>query len=148
METPEKWMQYCLQLAQKAFDADEVPVGAVVVRGEELIAEAYNLRETQQSVLAHAEVLAVQTACEKLGSWRLTDCTLYTSLEPCVMCAGAIIQARVGKLIYGAEDPKGGAQSVFKLLESSRHTHHLEYQAGVCADESSALLKKFFTNKR
>lgn len=148
MDLHEKWMRYCLALAQKAFDQDEVPVGAIVVKNDELIAEAYNLREGKQSVMAHAEILAIEKACEKLQSWRLTDCVLYTSLEPCVMCAGAIIQSRIGSVIYGASDAKGGAQTLFQLFDSPLHHHHVKCTGGICAQDSSQLLKNFFSQKR
>ena len=143
-----KWMEYCLVLARRAYEVGEVPVGAVVVRDGELISEALNHREADQTVLGHAEILALKLACEKLGSWRLTGCTLYTSLEPCVMCAGAIIQSRVSDLVYGASDSKGGAQSLFQLFDAPQHNHHVQHHAGVLADESSQLLKKFFSERR
>ncbi len=148
MDLAEKWMARCLELAQEAYKRGEVPVGAVVVRGEELIAEAFNLREAEHSVIGHAEILALKAASEKLQSWRLTDCTLITNLEPCVMCAGAIIQSRVSQLIYGAFDTKGRAQTLFQLFDAPQHNHHVEHRGGVRAEKSSQLLKQFFAERR
>lgn len=142
------WMQRCLELARQAADRDEVPVGAVVVREGRIVSEAFNLREANQSPSAHAELLALEEASRRLGSWRLVDCVLVTTLEPCVMCAGALIQGRIGTLVYGASDPKGGAESVFGLLSSDQHNHQVQVVPGVLEMECSSLLKEFFKRKR
>ena len=128
---------------------DEVPVGAVIVKGNNIIASSYNLREHQQCATSHAELIAIQQACKNLNSWRLTDCRLFVTLEPCLMCAGAIIQARVGEVIYGAFDPKGGAMgSLYDLHQDIRLNHHPRVISGMLSDESSDLLKSFFKQKR
>lgn len=148
MEKYEEWMRRCVDLARLAASRDEVPVGALVVRDGVVISEAFNLREERQSPSGHAELMAIEEACRKLASWRLVDCVLVTSLEPCVMCAGALIQARIGTLVYGALDPKGGAESVFGLLSSERHHHRVQVVSGVLESECSMVLKDFFKNKR
>ena len=143
------WMAQALELAQKAFDAGEVPVGAILVRGDVRIAEAYNLREQSGSPIAHAEMLAIQAASEEIGNWRLTGTTLYVTLEPCAMCAGAIVLARIPKVVYAADDPKAGAAgTLYNILQDERLNHRVELVSGVFADESSALLKSFFQQRR
>ncbi|SHM72263.1 tRNA(adenine34) deaminase [Caldanaerovirga acetigignens] len=135
--------------ARKAFDIDEVPVGAVIVKDGSIIARAYNTREMSQDATAHAEILAIKKACEAMGSWRLIGCTLYVTLEPCPMCAGAIILARLDRVVFGAWDPKAGAAgSVVNLFEVERFNHHPEVISGVLAEECGALLKEFFRQKR
>ena len=144
----EKWIRRCMELAQRAASEDEVPVGALIVRNGELIAEAYNRREQDHSVLGHAELLCIHQADQKLERWRLEDCTLYSSLEPCVMCAGAIVQARFGRVVYGASDPKAGGQSLFGLLNHARLNHRVELVGGVLADDCGLILSEFFRRKR
>jgi len=142
-------MARALAFAQKAADAGEVPVGAVLVHEDVPIAEAHNLRETSGSPIAHAEMLAIQAASEKIGNWRFTDITLYVTLEPCTMCAGAIVLARIPKVVYAADDPKAGAAgTLYNILQDDRLNHRVELVRGVCADESSALLKSFFQQRR
>ncbi|MFP5518262.1 MAG: tRNA adenosine(34) deaminase TadA [Bdellovibrionia bacterium] len=143
------WMNKVLKLATKAGARGEVPVAAVVVGPEGLIASAINQRETLQTPLGHAEILALHRAAKKRNNWRLEDCTLYVNLEPCLMCAGAISQARVGTVVYGAADPKGGAvESLYQTLTDQRLNHRCEIHSGICAHESSQLLTDFFQNKR
>ncbi|HWU43808.1 MAG TPA: tRNA adenosine(34) deaminase TadA, partial [Bdellovibrio sp.] len=145
-----KWMGRALELAWKAALRGEVPVGAVLLSPEgEVLSEAGNLRETLTSTLGHAELAAIHRASKKVGSWRLEDCTLYVTLEPCVMCAGAIQQARIGRLVYGARDPKGGAvQSLYRVLEDPRLNHQVEVTAGILEKECAEVLSDFFQNRR
>lgn len=147
--THEHFMGEALKEAQKAFDMDEVPVGAVIVKDGSIIARAHNTREMSQDATAHAEILAIRKACEAVGSWRLIGCSLYVTLEPCPMCAGAIILARLDRVVFGAWDPKAGAAgSVVNLFEVERFNHHPEVISGVLAEECGALLKEFFRQKR
>ncbi len=158
----EKWMRRALDLAQEAAERGEVPVGAVLVQKPpqeepagrpplppQLIAEAYNQKETHTCALHHAEVLAIQRASEQLGRWRLSDCSLYVTLEPCVMCAGAIVAARLKEVIYAAPDPKGGAvESLYQILSDPRLNHRPQVISGVLEEESAQLLKEFFKARR
>ncbi len=144
-----KFMEIALQEARKARNKDEVPIGALVVREDEILARAHNLKETSQLPTAHAELLAVKSAAEKLGSWRLEGCKVYVTLEPCIMCAGLLLQARIEKLVYGAADPKSGAvKSLYNLLEDERLNHQIQVVSGIYAEKSSRMLKKFFANLR
>lgn len=147
-KTHDQWMQQCLELARKAALEDEVPVGALIIHEGEVIAQAYNRREKDHSVLAHAELLVIAEAAEKLGRWRLSGCTLYSSLEPCVMCAGAIVQARIPTVVYGAEDKKGGGQTLFEILNHPQLNHRVEIISGVLAGECGEVLSQFFKAKR
>ena len=141
-------MQEALKEAKKAFDKDEVPVGAVVVLDDKIIARAHNLREIKQDFSKHAEFMAMQKASKKIGSWRLEKCKIYVTLEPCPMCAGAMVQSRVESVYYGAKDPKTGAvESVIKLLDE-RFNHQIFYHGGLLGEESSLLLKRFFKKLR
>jgi tRNA(adenine34) deaminase len=143
------FMHQAMALAHKAIEMDEVPVGALVVHNGKVIAEAHNLRETDQDPTAHAELLAMQMAAKVLGSWRLEDCTVYVTLEPCAMCAGAMVLSRIATCVYAAPDPRGGFLGT--LGDLSQHpvlNHHFEVVDGVLADESSELLKGFFRDKR
>jgi tRNA(adenine34) deaminase len=143
------WMGRALQQAKLALETDDVPVGAVVVRGGDVIAAAANRREADQDPTAHAEVLALRHAARVTGSWRLEGCALYVTLEPCAMCAGALVLARVPLLVYGAADPKAGAAgSVFDLVREPRLNHQLQVVSGVLADECGALLVRFFRTRR
>ncbi len=143
------WMRLALEQAHRAAKLGEVPIGAVVVQGDELIAVAHNEKETRHDPTAHAEVLAIQRAAERLDTWRLADTTLYVTLEPCPMCAGAVIQARVQRLVFGAMDAKGGAAgSVINVLDVNRWNHRVEVIAGVLEDECSEILKDFFRKFR
>ncbi len=149
MDRDRFWMAQALALARRAFDEGEVPVGAVIVREDVCIAEAYNLREHSRSPIAHAEMLAIQEASKTIGNWRFTDTTLYVTLEPCAMCAGAIVLARIPKVVYAANDPKAGAAgTLYNILQDERLNHRVEIVSGVFADESSALLKSFFQQRR
>lgn len=141
-------MSECLRLASDAASANEVPVGALIVRDGEVIAAAHNLRETLQSPTAHAEVIAIEQAAKQTGSWRLTGCTLYVTLEPCPMCAGAIINARVPRVVYGADDPKAGAMGTLYTLQEGRLNHTPEVVGGVLREECGSVLRKYFREKR
>ena len=149
-----RWMRKALDLAIEAFDADEVPVGAIVVQGDpagdgRVIGEGFNQREMLQDPTAHAEMIALTQAAGSLGTWRLLDCTLYVTLEPCPMCAGAIIQARLPRVIYATADPKAGAcHSLFEITNDSRLNHRATVIGGVLARDSQALLQEFFARKR
>ncbi|MEI3597859.1 MULTISPECIES: tRNA adenosine(34) deaminase TadA [unclassified Oceanobacillus] len=141
----ENFMQAAINEALKAREVDEVPIGAVIVLKGEIIASGYNLRETSQQTLSHAELTAIEAANEKIGSWRLEDCTLYVTLEPCPMCAGAIVQSRMKRVVYGAPDPKAGcAGTLFNLLDEPRFNHQVEVTSGVLQEECASLLTDFF----
>ncbi|MBT2639633.1 tRNA adenosine(34) deaminase TadA [Bacillus sp. ISL-39] len=145
----ERYMLEAIEEAKKAGQIDEVPIGAVIVLDGEIIARAHNLRETKQSSIAHAEVLAIDEACQKLGTWRLEDAILYVTLEPCPMCAGAIMLSRVKKVVYGAKDPKGGCAGTFmNILQDERFNHQSEVVTGVLEAECGALLSDFFRTLR
>ncbi len=149
MDSDVFWMGQALELARHAGEKGEVPVGALLVRDDVLIAEAHNLRETRGSPIAHAEMLAIQAASEKIGNWRFIDTTLYVTLEPCPMCAGAIVLARIPKVVYATTDPKSGAAgTLYNILQDARLNHQVELVSGVLAEESSALLKSFFQQRR
>ncbi len=144
-----KFMAEALAEARKAAARGEVPIGAVIVRGEEIIARGHNLREKDQDPTAHAEIIALKEASEKLGSWRLEDCEIFVTLEPCPMCAGALLQARIKKLVYGAKDPKAGAiVSLLQLYAVEGFNHKIEVTAGVEAEEAARLLREFFRRLR
>lgn len=143
------WMQRALELAYQAVDADEVPVGAIVVRHGEVIAAANNQRETLRDPTAHAEMIAITQAAAAIDDWRLEQTTLYVTLEPCIMCAGAILQARVPRVVFAATDPKAGAvTSLYRLLEDPRLNHRCEVIGGVLAEPCGRVLTEFFLSKR
>lgn len=143
------WMQRALELAQQAQAKGEVPVGAVLVKEDQVLGEGWNAPIAEHDPTAHAEIRALRNAARRLGNYRLLDTTLYVTLEPCVMCAGAIIHARVKRVVYGATDPKtGAAGSVFSILNSELHNHRVEITAGVLEQECSAMLRNFFQAKR
>jgi tRNA(adenine34) deaminase len=145
----ERFMLEAIEEAKKAGQMDEVPIGAVIVLDGEIIGRAHNLRETRQSSIAHAEILAIDKACQKLGTWRLEDAILYVTLEPCPMCAGAIMLSRVQKVVYGAKDPKGGCAGTFmNILQDERFNHQSEVVTGVLEAECGVLLSDFFRNLR
>jgi tRNA(adenine34) deaminase len=145
----EQWMREALALAAEAFLDEESPIGAIVVRDGERIATGRNEREKRKDPLAHAELLAIRRAAEALGDWRLERCTLYVTLEPCPMCAGAIVQARIPRLVYGAADPKAGAcGSLFRLTEDTRLNHRVQTIGGVLGNECGELLTRFFAVQR
>jgi tRNA(adenine34) deaminase len=143
------FMLAALEEAKKAEMIGEVPIGAVVVRDERIIARGYNLKETRQDPLAHAEMIVIQQAADRLGSWRLHDCILYVTLEPCPMCAGAILQARIQQVVYGTADPKAGcAGSLLNLLQDPRFNHQTEIVTSVCQQECRQILRQFFHTLR
>ena len=142
-------MQIALQEAQNAYELDETPIGAVIVYKDEIIGRACNRRNTNKNSLAHAEVLAIQEACEAIGDWRLEECSIYITLEPCPMCAGAIVQSRIPRVVYGASSPKAGfGGSLLNILEMEALNHRCEVVRGVMEEESSALLKNYFKTMR
>jgi tRNA(adenine34) deaminase len=142
-------MKAALEEARKGFKKDEVPVGAVIVSGGRIVARAHNLRESLIDPTAHAEILCIKKAAKKLGGWRLDSAVLYTTLEPCPMCAGAIVHARVGELVYGADDPKAGAcGSIMNVVSSGHLNHRVKVTSGVLANESSEILCRFFKKLR
>ncbi|MBN2654803.1 MAG: nucleoside deaminase [Nitrospirae bacterium] len=143
------FMTAALEEAQKAYEKGEVPVGAVVVIGEEIVSRAHNLRESSYDPTSHAETLAMREACIKISNWRLTDATLYVTKEPCIMCSGVMINSRLGRLVYGCSDAKGGGVgSLYQLLSDSRLNHQVEITSGVLEAESAELLKSFFSSLR
>lgn len=144
-----KFMKLALLEARKAAQINEVPVGAVIVLDGKVIAKAHNKKETNNDPLGHAEILVIKKAVKKLGSWRLNGCSLYVTLEPCSMCAGAIMHSRISKVIYGASDPKGGAMGeVFNLFNSAPVNHKPEIISGILQEEAKTLLQTFFKAKR
>ena len=145
----EHWMRAALTEAREAKCHDDVPVGAVVVLDREIVGRGHNRRVVDKDPMAHAEVLALRSAAETLGSWRLDACTLYVTLEPCPMCAGAIVQSRVRRVVYGADDAKAGAvRSLYQLCDDKRLPHRTQVSAGVLADEAATLLRRFFADAR
>jgi len=149
MSDDEAFMQQALALAREAAELGEVPVGAVAVHDGKVIGTGFNRREVDRHPLAHAEMLVMDAAARKLGVWRLSGVTLYVTLEPCAMCAGALVQSRVTRLVFGASDPKAGAVgSLYNLAEEPRHNHRLQVTSGILADESRLLLKTFFERLR
>lgn len=144
-ERDRKFMLQAMEEAKKAKALGEVPIGAVIVYKDKIIGRAHNLRETTQNAVTHAELMAIQQACEIIGSWRLEETTLYVTLEPCPMCAGAILQSRVPRVVYGARDMKAGCvDSLYRLLNDSRFNHECEVTEGVLAEECGEMLTSFF----
>ncbi len=144
-----KFMRMAMEEAVYAFDKGEVPVGALVVRNGEVICRTHNLRETTKDPSAHAEILALRAATKVSDSWRLLDATLYVTKEPCIMCSGAIINARISRLVYGCKDMKaGGVDSVYHILTDYRLNHQVEVVSGVLESESASLLQRFFKDRR
>ncbi|MGI6538232.1 MAG: tRNA adenosine(34) deaminase TadA [Caldicoprobacterales bacterium] len=143
------FMKEALEEAKKAYELDEVPIGAVVVKDGKIIGRGHNSRERKQDPTLHAEIIAIRQAAAELGSWRLTDCELYVTIEPCPMCAGAILQSRIPRVIYGARDPKAGcAGSLYNLLEDSRFNHRAEVVEGVLEEECAEIIRGYFRQKR
>lgn len=143
------FMKIAIEEAKKAGSIGEVPIGAVVVVDGKVIAKAHNLRESEQTAIAHAELLAIDTACKEIGSWRLDNAVLYVTLEPCAMCSGAILLSRIKKVVYGASDPKGGCAGTFmNLLQDDRFNHQCELMPGVLEEETGELLTNFFRELR
>ena len=148
MET-EKYLELALAEAKKAYKKGEVPIGAVIVRDGKVLSRAFNLRESRQNALYHAEILAIKRACRKLKSWRLIGCDLYVTLEPCPMCAGAIKEARISNVFFGAYDPKGGAcGSVIDVLEADKFCHNVNVVGGIMEAECGGIIKQFFRERR
>ena len=144
-----KWMRAALDEARRALDEGEMPVGCVIVRDGRIIASAHNLRQQTGDPTGHAEIVAIRRAARETGDWRLTDCALYVTLEPCPMCAGAISQARIGRLVYGAADPRYGcAGSVYRIPEDPAFNHFCRSDGGVLAEECAAPLAEFFASRR
>ena len=149
MANDEYYMKLAIEEAKKAQKLGEVPIGAIIVKNNEVIARSHNLRETAQLPTAHAEHIAIERASKVVGSWRLEECKLYVTLEPCVMCAGAIVMSRIPKVVYGATDPKGGSSgSLMNLLEESQFNHRAEIVKGVLEQECGDLLRNFFRELR
>lgn len=149
MNIEEKFMKEALKEANKAKDIDEVPVGCVIVKDGKIISRGHNLREKRKKATAHAEICAIEKACKKLDSWRLNDCEIYVTVEPCPMCAGAIYQSRIKKIVFGTNDSKGGALgSSFDLFSQKNLNHYPEVVNGILQEECSTILKKYFQNKR
>ena len=149
MSRDESWMQAAFAEAQRAQALGEVPVGALVIFEEQVVGRGFNRRETDHDPLAHAEILAIREASETLGRWRLSGCELYVTLEPCPMCAGAIVNSRLDRLVYGASDPRAGAAgTVFDLVRDERLNHQVEVVDGVLRDDCSRILSEFFADLR
>ena len=149
MTQDEKYMKAALCEAKKAYKLDEVPIGCVIVQENKIIARGYNRRNTDKNTLAHAEMSAIKKASKKTGDWRLEDCTMYVTLEPCQMCAGAIVQSRLGKVVIGSMNPKAGcAGSVINLLQMKQFNHQVEMVTGVLEEECSTMLSGFFQELR
>ncbi|MCY1120354.1 tRNA adenosine(34) deaminase TadA [Bacillus safensis] len=149
MTKDEQFMQEAISEALKAEQIGEVPIGAIIVVDDQIVSRAHNLRESEQRAIAHAELLAIDEACKATGSWRLEDAVLYVTLEPCPMCAGAIVLSRVKKVVFGAYDPKGGcAGTLMNLLDDERFNHQSEVIGGVLENECGELLSQFFRNLR
>ena len=149
MTPDEKYMKAALREAKKAYKLEEVPIGCVIVQNDKIIARGYNRRNTDKNTLAHAEMSAIKKASKKTGDWRLEDCTMYVTLEPCQMCAGAIVQSRLGKVVIGSMNPKAGcAGSVINLLQMKQFNHQVEMVTGVLEKECSTMLSGFFQELR
>ena len=145
----EEFMRLALAQAEEAARQDEVPVGAVVVADGLVVGSGFNQRESRQNPLCHAEITAIDAAAKRLGRWRLSDCAIYVTLEPCIMCVGAILQARFAKLVFGCLDAKAGAvESLYRLCEDRRLNHQLPVVGGILANEAGAVLSEFFTHLR
>ena len=148
MQNHVEFMKQALELARYAATIGEVPVGAVVVKDGEVIGKGYNLRENNASATAHAEVIAIEEACRALGTWRLSGCTLYVTLEPCPMCSGAVINSRIDKVVYGCDDSVAGCMGSVLRFNRYPFNHTFDIIGGVLADQSAALLREFFEAKR
>ena len=145
----EQWMRHALNLAAHAGQNGEVPVGAVIVQGDQVLGEGWNQPITQHDPTAHAEVVALRAASAAIGNYRLPSTTLYVTIEPCAMCAGAIVHARIARVVFGAKEPRAGAAcSVFSILDHPKLNHRVEWQGGVLADECGTLITEFFRRKR
>ncbi|MBP5445992.1 MAG: nucleoside deaminase [Acholeplasmatales bacterium] len=143
-----KYMKLALAEAKKAYLKNEAPIGCVIVKNDEVIAKAHNLRELKNKVTAHAEILAIEKANKKLNSWRLDECDLYVTLEPCIMCSGAIIQARIKNLYFGAYDPRFGACGSYENIFDKKYNHEVNVVGGILESDCSKLIKDFFKTLR
>ena len=149
IQDDERFMRAAIGEAQAAFDEGEVPIGAVIVRGGRIVGRGYNQREKLHDPTAHAEMIALTAAASAVWSWRVDDCTIYVTLEPCAMCAGALVLARIGRLVYGPADPKAGAcESLYSIPTDERLNHCVDVTSGVLADEGARLLREFFAHQR
>ena len=149
MDRDEYYMNMAIKEAKKAEEAEEVPIGCVIVLNDEVIAKGHNLRETTENAIAHAEMIAIDQACKTLNTWRLENAELFVTLEPCPMCAGGILMSRIKRVVYGAPDPKGGcAGTLMNLLEDDRFNHRCEVKSGVLQEECARLLTNFFKQLR
>ena len=149
MEKEIRFMKEALKEAKKAELIDEVPIGCVIVKDDKIIARGHNVRETKKTPLGHAEIIAISKASKKLNAWRLQDCDIYITLEPCIMCSGAIIQSRIRHIYYGAKDSKGGAiESSINVLEAKNINHHPEITSGILEEECSNIISEYFKRKR
>ena len=149
MSDDQKYMKIALEEAQKAAELGEIPIGAVLVLDGKIIAKAHNMRETWKDATAHAEMIVIREACEKLDRWRLSGATLYVTIEPCPMCAGAIVMSRISRLVYGSPDSKAGAaESLFNVVNNPALNHMVDVVSGVCAEECTKAMKEFFQKRR
>ena len=145
----EKYMKEALIEAQQAFLEDEVPIGSVIVYKDQIIARSHNIKEKEKNALCHAEIIAIDQASKVLGDWRLDECDLYVTVEPCLMCSGAILHSRLRKVVYGTPNAKFGyVESIEKILTDSRNNHIVEIESGICAEECQKLMTDFFESKR
>ena len=149
MDSDEIFMAIALEEATMAWREEEVPVGALIVKSGRIIARAHNMKESTKDPTAHAEIIALRKASESLKSWRLSDCCLYVTLEPCVMCAGALVQSRIRRVVYATTDPKGGAtESLFAICSDIRLNHQVQIRSGVMENQAAEILKQFFKERR
>lgn len=145
----DKYMREAIKEAKKAYAVGDVPVGCVIVVGDKIIARAHNLRHNKKNSLYHAEMIAIHKACKKMERWILDDATIYITVEPCLMCAGAILQSRINKIVYGVNEPKMGCIiSVFNVFDNIKYNHGIEIESGVCKEEIETMMKEFFQNLR
>ncbi len=145
----EKYMKIALEEAKKSLEHDDIPVGAIIVYKDKIICKAHNKKELNKDATQHAEILAIKAACHYMNSWYLNECTLYVTMEPCLMCAGAILQSRIKQVVYSTKNPKFGyIDSIDSILNYSKNNHKVEIISGICEQESSDLLKSFFKDKR
>lgn len=145
----ETYMKIALKEAEKSYAIDDVPVGAIIVYQNKIIARAHNTKQKSQIAVNHAEIVAITKACKKLNSWHLDDCTMYVTMEPCLMCAGALLQSRISRLVYGTPNLKFGfVESIDSILNNGKNNHKIEICSGVCKEESEKMLKDFFKAKR
>jgi tRNA(adenine34) deaminase len=145
----EKYMNIALKEAAKAYKKGDVPVGAVIVEEGKIIAKGYNKKESKKIATKHAEIVAIEKACKKKKSWYLDNCTLYVTMEPCIMCCGAILQSRIKKVIYATCNEKfGGVESIEKIFENNKNNHRVEIEKGICQNDASKIIKKFFKEQR